>query len=361
MESVMRAAVLVGHGGPEMLQVRNDVPVPMAGSEEVLIAVSACGMNNTDINTRVGWYSKSVTSATSGEGYDASVADDSTWGGSGVQFPRIQGADVVGEVVQAGAAHAGLVGQRVMVEPWLRDPRDPTDRHKVGYLGSERDGGFAEYAAVPAANVYPVSNELSDAELATFACSSSTAEHMLARIGLATGQRIAVTGASGGVGSALVQLAKRRGAHVVAVAGESKAPQVRDLGADAVIHRTHPAGDVAAAVEANGGPFDAVADIVGGDGFTPWLEALRRGGRYVTSGAIAGPMVSLDLRTIYLADLELYGATVYQPGLFGDVVGYIERGELRPVLGGTFPLEAIHEAQAAFVRKDHFGNLVITP
>ena len=112
MESVMRAAVLVGHGGPEMLQVRNDVPVPVAAPDEVLIAVSACGMNNTDINTRVGWYSKSVTSATSGEGYDASVTDDSTWGGSGVQFPRIQGADVVGEVVQADAAHAALVGTK---------------------------------------------------------------------------------------------------------------------------------------------------------------------------------------------------------------------------------------------------------
>ena len=108
----MRAAVLVGHGGPEMLQVRGDVPVPVPKPDEVLIAVSACGVNNTDINTRVGWYSKSVTSATSGEGYNTSVTDDSTWGGSGVRFPRIQGADVVGEVVQAGSAHTALVGTK---------------------------------------------------------------------------------------------------------------------------------------------------------------------------------------------------------------------------------------------------------
>ena len=356
----MRAALLVGHGGPEMLQVRDDVPVPVPGPDEVLIKVAACGINNTDINTRVGWYSKSVSGATSGEGYDAPVSADSTWGGSGVMFPRIQGADVVGRVVAGGAATPELIGRRVLVEPWLRDPADPTDRAKVGYLGSERDGGFAEYAAVPASNVYPVESGLSDAELATFACSSSTAEHMLVRIGLSAGQRIAVPGASGGVGSALVQLAKRRGAFVVAVAGVAKAELVRDLGADAVVTRTDPASDVAAAVEANGGPFDAVADVVGGDRFGAWLDALRRGGRYVTSGAIAGPVVALDLRTLYLNDLEMFGATVYEPGLFADLVAHIERGDLRPILGGTYPLEAIREAQNAFVRKDHVGNLVIT-
>ena len=357
----MRAALLVGHGGPEMLQVRDDVPVPAPGPEDVLIEVAACGINNTDINTRVAWYSKSVTAATSGEGYADADTADSTWGGRGVEFPRIQGADVVGRVAVAGErADAGLVGRRVLVEPWLKDPADPADRSAARYLGSEVDGGFAEYVAVPAANVYPVESDLSDAELATFACASSTAEHMLARIGLAAGESIAVPGASGGVGSALVQLARRRGARVVAIAGRSKVSQVLELGASAVVPRQQPSHDIAAAVEANGGPFAAVADVVGGDAVGGWLEALAGGGRYVTSGAIAGPMVEVDLRTIYLNDLELHGATIYGPGLFADLVGYIERGEIRPVLGGTFALEHIREAQEAFVRKEHFGNLVIT-
>ena len=359
--ATMRAALLVGHGGPEMLQVRDDVPVPVPGPDDVLIKVAACGINNTDINTRVAWYSKSVTAATSGEGYADADAADSTWGGKGVAFPRIQGADVVGRVVAVGdRADAGLVGQRVIVEPWLKDPADPSDRSKARYLGSEADGGFAEYVAVPAGNVYPVDTALSDAELATFACASSTAEHMLARIGLARGESIAVPGASGGVGSALVQLAKRRGGRVVAIAGASKVAQVLGLGADVVVPRQGPVHDVAAAVEANGGPFDAVADVVGGDAVATWLDALAGRGRYVTSGAIAGPMVELDLRTLYLNDLELYGATIYGPRLFADLVGYIERGEIRPVLGGAYPLEAIREAQEAFVRKEHFGNLVIT-
>ncbi|WP_419911442.1 alcohol dehydrogenase family protein [Candidatus Poriferisodalis sp.] len=357
----MRAALLVGHGGPEMLQVRDDVPVPVPGPDEVLIEMAACGINNTDINTRVAWYSKSVTAATSGEGYADADAADSTWGGRGVEFPRIQGADVVGRVTAAGErADAGLIGQRVMVEPWLKDPADPSDRSKARYLGSEVDGGFAEYVAVPAVNAYPVDSDLSDAELATFACASSTAEHMLQRIGLTSGESIAVPGASGGVGSALVQLARRRGARVVAISGASKATQVLELGADAVVPRQGPEHDVAAAVEANGGPFDAIADVVGGEAVGLWLDALAGRGRYVTSGAIAGPMVEVDLRTVYLNDLELHGATIYGPGLFAGLVGYIERGEIRPVLGGTFPLERIREAQEAFVRKEHFGNLVIT-
>ena len=360
LPAVMRAAVLLGTGGPEMLAVRDDVPVPRPGPRDVLVRVAACGMNNTDINTRVGWYSRSVTSATTSQGFAEADPEDSTWGRSGLSFPRIQGADIAGVVVAAGeGADVGLLGRRVLVDPWLRDRDRPADRDLAGYLGSERDGGYAEYCTVPQENVYPVSVGLSDIELASFACSCSTAEHMLQRADLRAGEAIAVPGASGGVGSALVQLAKRRGGRVVAVAGASKRDGVRDLGADAVVARE--SGDiVAAALEANGGSFDVVADVVGGGSFGGWLEALRRGGRYVTSGAIAGPVVDLDLRTLYLKDLQLHGATVYAPQVFADLVGYIERGEVRPVVGGTFPLEEIHAAQQAFADKRHIGSLVIT-
>ena len=358
--TTMRAALLLGHGGPDMLAVRDDVPVPRVGDGDVLIRVDACGVNNTDINTRVGWYSRAVTGATSGSGFAEASLDDSTWGRGGLTFSRVQGADVVGTVVAVGrSADESLVGRRVMVDPWLRDADDPSARELAGYLGSERDGGFAEYCAVPSVNAHAIDSDLTHAELATFACSWSTAEHMLQRVGLAAGQSIAVTGASGGVGSALVQLARRRGARVIAVAGATKADAVRGLGAHEVVDRS--AADVpAAAIEAAGAPFDVVADVVGGDDFGGWLDALRRGGRYVTSGAIAGPVVELDLRTMYLHDLELYGATVFEPQVFADLVGYIERGEVRPVLAETFPLDRIHEAQVAFEAKQHVGNLVVT-
>lgn len=360
LPAVMRAAVLLGTGGPGMLEVRDGVPVPRPGPRDVLVQVTACGMNNTDINTRVGWYSRSVVSATSQHGFAEADPDDSAWSRDGLSFPRIQGADIAGVVVAAGeVADTGLVGRRVLIDPWLRDRDRPADRDLAGYLGSERDGGFAEYCTVPQENVYPVSVGLSDVELASFACSWSTAEHMLQRADLRSGETIAVPGASGGVGAALVQLAKRRGARVVAVAGASKRSRVSDLGADAVVDRESE--DVAAAaVEANGGSFDVVADVVGGDGFPGWLESLCRGGRYVTSGAIAGPIVDLDLRTLYLKDLQLHGATVYAPQVFADLVGYISRGEVRPVVGGTYPLEEIHAAQQAFASKRHVGSLVIT-
>ena len=361
---LMRAAVLVGTGGPEMLEVRDDVPVPVPAPDEVLIAVSACGVNNTDINTRTAWYSRSVTDGTSAVGSAGGFADsrpdDSTWGGGGLTFPRIQGADPCGRIVAVGqGVDTGRIGQRVLVDGWLRDRDHPLDRSLVGYLGSERDGGFAEYMTVPERNTHSVESTLSDVELASFPCSWSTAEHMLARVDLRPGQTIVITGASGGVGSAGIQLSKRRGARVVAVAGRAKLDAVTALGADEVIARDEI--DVPAAVtEAAGGPLDVVFDVVGGDDFSGWLGALRRGGRFVTAGAIAGPVVGLDLRTLYLNDLELYGATVFEPGLFADLVGYIERGEVRPVVAATFPLEEIHAAQEAFVAKQHIGNIVIT-
>ena len=356
----MRAAVLVGNGGPEMIEVRSDIPVPRPGAGEVLIEVAACGINNTDINTRVGWYSRSVTGATDGRGFEEARPDDSTWGRGTLGFPRIQGADVSGWIVAIGAGvDQALIGRRVIVDPWIRDSHHPERRELAGYLGSEYDGGFAEYCIVPAVNAHPIDSPLSDVELASFACSWSTAEHMLQRVGLEPGQSIAVTGASGGVGSALIQLAKRRGARVVAIAGRAKLEGLGDLGADAVVARDDPA-PLETAVAANGEPFDVVADVVGGDDFADCLDALRRGGRYATSGAIAGPLVQLDLRTLYLNDLELYGATVFAPQVFADLVGYIERGEVRPVVAGVYALDDIHAAQADFERKEHIGSLVIS-
>lgn len=354
----MRAAVLTGRGGPEMLVVRDDVPVPVPADDEVLVRVAACGVNNTDINTRVGWYSRSVTGATSGDGFGEASEDDATWGG-GLAFPRIQGADPCGVVVAVGPrADVGLVGQRAVVDPWLRDPQHPDDRSLAGYLGSERDGGFAEYVAVPAVNAHPITADLADVELAGLACSWSTAAHMLHRVALTPGQRIAVPGASGGVGSALVRLATLRGAEVTAIAGSSKLDAVARFGARHLVARD--AADVpAAAVEAAGGPFDVVADVVGGPDVPGWLDSLRRGGRYVTSGAIAGPMIDLDLRTLYLNDLELYGATVYGPDVFTGLVELVNAGQIRPPVAATFPLEEIHAAQEAFQRKDHVGKIVV--
>jgi len=362
LPKTMNAMVLTGHGGMEMLEWHTDWPMPTVGPDQVLVRVGACGLNNTDVNTRSGWYSKAVTAATTGGAYDKVGAEDPSWGGIPLSFPRIQGADVAGTVVAVGAdADSALMGKRVISDCWLRDWDAPLDRNKTGYVGSECDGGFAQYVALDAHNAVPVESTLSDAELATFSCSYSTAEGMLSRVNVGAQDTILITGASGGVGSALVQLAKRRGARVVALASEAKQSEVAKLGPDVILPRA-PA-DLKAALKAATGQsqVSVVADIVGGTYWAQLIDVLERGGRYVCSGAIAGPMVELDLRTLYLRDLILAGSTVIPPHIFTDLVGHIERGEVRPLLAATYPLRDLHEAQQAFIDKKHTGNIVVIP
>ena len=358
---IMRAVVLTGHGGLDRLSVRDDWPRPNPGPREALVATSACGLNNTDVNTRTAWYSAGVSGATTGEALEAAADTDAAWGGKAIVFPRIQGADVCGRVVALGdGCDASLLGRRVLIDPWLRDWDDPLDRDKCGYFGSECDGGFAEFTVVDARHVHPVESGLSDAELATFATSYMTAENMLNRAGVQAGDQVLISGASGGVGSALIQLARRRGAETVALCGASKAEAVRALGADHVLPRAPE--DLKAALRAATGRDEVtvVADVVGGALWPQLIAALARGGRYTCAGAIAGPVVSFDLRTFYLRDLVFTGATVPPPGVFADLVGYIERGEVRPLLAATFPLRELAAAQAAFIAKRHVGNIVVT-
>jgi len=158
--------------------------------------------------------------------------DDGGWGGSALTFPRIQGADVAGTLVAVGTGvDKNRIGERVMIDPWIRDTLDPMDFTKARYLGSELDGGFTEYTKAPTENVYEVQSELSHVEITSFACSYQTAENMLTRSRLGDGETIVISGASGGVGSALIQLAKRRGAHVIAIAGKLKLDDVAVVGA----------------------------------------------------------------------------------------------------------------------------------
>ena len=362
----MTAAVLAGHGGLEKLIVRDDMPVPKPKANEVLIQVGACGMNNTDINTRIGWYSKSVGNGTnssrSPHGPDRISEEDATWGGAAVAFPRIQGADVAGRIVAVGIdVSSERLGERILVDPWLRDPTDPEDRNLAAFFGSERDGGFAQYTTVPAENAFVINSELTDAQLATFPCSYSTGEHMLHRVRLSEGEKIAITGASGGVGSALVQLAKRRGAWVLAITSRAKMDSIREMGVDVVLDRNQEDMDHELKEILPNGEVDVVADVVGGLDFSMWLNLLRRGGRYVTSGAIAGPIVELDLRTLYLKDLEMHGATVMPVGIFENLIGYIENGEICPLLAKEFSINDIKKAQEEFLAKKHIGNFVILP
>ena len=358
LPKTMRAMVTMGHGGLDQMVLHTDWPRPEPAAGEVLIRVKACGLNNTDVNTRSGWYSKTVTDATTGDGFDTASNNDPTWGGAPLSFPRIQGADVCGEIVAVGdGIDPGRIGERVISDNWLRDPDDPENMDKSTYFGSERNGGFAEYTTIPSQNARVVTSDLSDAELATFSCSYSTAEGMLTRAKVTSADTVLVPGASGGVGGALVQLSKRRGARVIAIASAPKHEDVAKLGTDMILDRNPEdlrsiLGDERVTV---------VADVVGGSYWPNLIDILERGGRYTCSGAIAGPIVELDLRTFYLRDLTFTGSTVIPPEVTTNLISYIEAGEIRPALAATYPLEELREAQAAFIRKTHTGNIVVTP
>ena len=356
--TTMRAMVTMGHGDMDMMQFHESYPTPTPAAGEVLVRVGACGLNNTDVNTRSGWYSKTVTEATTGGAFEEVGEEDPAWGGSPIVFPRIQGADACGEIVAVGAGvDPARIGERVITDNWLRDPEDPLNKSKCGYLGSERDGGFAEYTTMPSQNALAVKSDLSDAELATFSCSYSTAEGMLTRAQVTETDTVLVPGASGGVGGAVVQLAKRRGARVIAMASEAKHADVATLGPDMIIGRG-PDNLRAALGEEK---VTVVADVVGGPYWPTLIDTLERGGRYTCSGAIAGPIVEFDLRTFYLRDLTFTGSTVIDPVVMENLVRYIEAGEIKPALAATYPLEELHAAQTAFIAKEHTGNIVVTP
>jgi NADPH:quinone reductase-like Zn-dependent oxidoreductase len=355
----MAAVVLTGHGGFDKLEYRTDVPVPRPKQGQVLIHVSAAGVNNTDINTRIGWYSKSVTGATDQggtKGFDALDDRDASWSGAALSFPRIQGADCCGRIVAVAAdVDSARIGERVIVRSMQRDYVD--DRpYALQTLGSEYDGAFAQFVTVPAREAYRVDCDWKDAELASIPCAYSTAENMLHRAGLSAGERVLITGASGGVGSAAVQLAKRRKAEVLAVAGAAKTAAVAALGADRVIPREAELEETVAADS-----LDLVVDLVAGARWPVLLDLLRCGGRYAVAGAIAGPVVELDVRTLYLKDLTLYGCTFQEDSVFENLVGYIETDQIRPVVAGTYPLERIVDAQRAFLEKKYVGKLVLVP
>jgi NADPH:quinone reductase-like Zn-dependent oxidoreductase len=356
-QPTMKAVVTTGNGGYEKLSYR-DVPIPAAGPGEVLLQVLAAGVNNTEINTRLGWYSQSVVTDTAQAARAAELAPvaraDGGWDAP-TPFPLIQGTDCCGRVVAVGeGGDAGLVGQRVLVRPCMR-PHGFGSMDNV-WMASDFDGAFAQFVRVPAAEIFPVHCTWSDAELGSIPCAYGTAENMLQRAGVGRGEHVLITGASGGVGSAALQLARRRGASVTAIVAREKAARVRELGADHVIERD---ADVAAGLA--GRSVDVVVDNVAGPAFPGLLQALRRGGRYVSSGAIGGPLVALDMRTFYLKDLTLIGCTAWDEPVFPNLVACIERGEIRPLVAQIFPLERIADAQREFMRKRHVGNFVLIP
>ncbi|WP_135506100.1 alcohol dehydrogenase catalytic domain-containing protein [Roseovarius aestuariivivens] len=349
LPQTMCGVYLTGHGGPDKLEWREDIPVPTPGQGEVLVRVLAAGVNNTDINTREGWYSRNVTGAT-GETQEGVEAGG--WSGS-LDFPLIQGGDLCGEVLAFGPGAGALpLGARVICP--INQPRPTTD-NPVGFeaLGSEFNGAFAEYCLVREADLHDVTDApLSHVELAAIPCAYGTAAGLLHRAGVAEGQDVLITGATGGVGLAAVELAAQMGARASGVGSAGKHAKVLEAGAVRMYDRDEALPE---------DHFHALIDLVGGPRWPNLIDALRPGGHYAVAGAIGGPIVEADLRRIYLRDITIHGCTYQPPEVFAGLVDMVREGRVRPTIAATYPLREIARAQAEFQSKAQAGKFVLVP
>ncbi|MGC6516474.1 MAG: alcohol dehydrogenase family protein [Candidatus Puniceispirillaceae bacterium] len=355
--STMMAVVTTGNGGYDKLSYQS-VPVRALRPGEILLRVLAAGMNNTEINTRLGWYSKTVTSSTDSLGeaqeQDPSHKADGGWN-KATPFPIIQGTDCCAEIVAVhDSEDKARIGERVLVRACMR--LRGFDSLETAWMASDFDGAFADYVIVPSSEAFAVDCDWEDAELATIPCAYATAETMLHRAACKANDKVFVTGASGGVGSAVVQLAKRRGAVVTALTRHDKMARLKEIGADYVIDRDQDVMSQCAEES-----FDLIVDNVAGPSFPDMLKLLVRGGRYASSGAIAGPVVSLDMRDMYLKDIQLIGTTAWDEPVFPNLIHYIETGQIKPLLAKRFALSDIAKAQEDFSKKTFVGNYVLIP
>ena len=340
----MKAIILKANGDYDQLEYIKNYTCPISKDNEVLIEVKAAGVNNTDINTRIAWYSKNDNNS-----------NDASWAGESLKFPRIQGADVCGYIVAIGKnIDSSRLGERILIEPSLQKVNG-TQLEKPWYFGSECDGGFAQYTVVSNEHAYKIDSTYTDIELASFPCSYSTAENLLTKSNVNKNDIVLISGASGGVGSAAIQLAKARGAKVIAITSPSKFDEIKSLGASQVISRHENIVEVLGK-----NSVTVVIDIVAGKSWGDFLEVLEPHGRYAVSGAIAGPIVELDIRTLYLKDLSFFGCTELKPEVFRNLIKRIEKKEIKPLVAKVFPLEDIIDAQKEFLKKKHIGKIVLS-
>ncbi|GMI23354.1 hypothetical protein TeGR_g8347 [Tetraparma gracilis] len=355
------AMVTTGIGTYDVLQYRS-VPTPPLPPTSVRIKVLSAGVNNTDINTRIGWYDKEVTEDTNSTSTSDSSSKRNGYGDAPTPFPLIQGTDCAGRILEVGsdlqAQSSSLLNMRCLVA---------SCQANVGWFGSDFDGGFQTLVTCDVKFVHPLppACPLSDAQLGSIPCAYGTAENMLIKVGVKAGDVVLVPGASGGVGSAVVELCgvAREGITVLAIVGPGKRAEFLSRFAGdhniEVFEGRHGSAAWGEVMEKLKKRPSVVVDNVGGGGTMDLLGCLQQGGRYVTSGAIAGPVIPLDLRTLYLNDLTMVGSTTWVPGVMENLVRYIADGNLNPHVHKTYPLREMGKAQEEFLKKKHVGKIVL--
>jgi len=334
----MRALVLREHGDLDRLMLEADYPTPVAGPGQVVIRVRASSFNYHDVFTVKGMP------------------------GIRVPMPVVIGLDMAGEISTVGEGVAGWsAGDRVMVNPIHK---------KKGLMGEMLDGGMAEYCLVEADQLIRIPAGVSFEQAASLPVAYGTAHRMIVtHKTIKAGDNVLILGASGGVGTGCVLLAKHLGAHVVAAAGSAeKCERLKAIGADEAINYNEV--DFSKwAIERFGKPqrrsyeggVDVLINYTGGETWGPGLRCVKRGGKILVCGATAGFDPKEDLRFIWTFELQVIGSNSFYNEDFESLLGMIQRGEMKPVIDTVVPLEKAAEGLALIRDRKVMGKVVVAP
>lgn len=342
----MKAVIFEQHGGPDVLKL-TDVPDPQIRSNEVLVEVRACALNHLDVWARNGLP------------------------GVKIPLPHILGNDVAGVVREVGELVTWVkAGDEVMLQPGVSCGHCPhclagrdhmCDEYDI--IGYGRDGGYAEFVAVPGENVIPKPKGLSSEEAAALPLVTLTAWHMLVtRADVQPGEDVLVHAAGSGVGSLGIQIAKLRGARVIATASSNeKLKKARELGADETVDYTRVDWPKEVRRLTNGRGVDVVFEHTGAATWPGSILSLKQGGRLVTCGATSGYDAKTDLRHVFYRQLTILGSRMGSKSDLLAAMKFIESGQLKPVIDRTLPLADASKAHEFMEARAQFGKLVLIP
>jgi NADPH:quinone reductase-like Zn-dependent oxidoreductase len=346
----MRAAVIREHGGPEKVRVEQMPRPSVEAPDDVIVRVRACALNRLDIFARQG---------ISGPGVRA------------VHLPHISGVDVAGEVTEVGmGVERWRPGHRVVLYPGLScghcgacaRGEDTMCRH-YRIFGEDTHGGLAEYCRIGAGNLESLPDDVPFEQAAALPTAYTTAWRMVVTVGnLRPQERVLVLGAGGGVGVAAVQIARRLGAYVFGVtSGSDRAQRLEEVGVGRVIDRLTDDFESVVMNETSGSGVDVVVNPVGGATWRPAIRSLAMGGRMLICGATIGDDPDLSIREIYQSHRQILGAPLGNRQDFRSVLDMLSRGEIKPAIHATMPLEAVAEAHRLIEEGKSFGKVVLLP
>jgi len=331
----MRAVVIHEHGGRDKL-ILEDVPTPAAAPGQILVRVKACGLNYLDIFVRRGMP------------------------GLPIELPRITGGDIAGVIAAVGTGVTDIaIGQRVLLDPAVVLPNG-----EIGALGENTTGGLAEYIVVPAENAIPLPDDVTFEQAAALPIAYGTAWRMLITRGqIKTGEHVFILGASGGVGTGAVQIAKMCGCIVYAAASsEDKLQRLKTLGADVLVnYAEQPEFHRFIKSTTHGVGVDVVVNYTGGDTWVKSLKCIKLGGRLLTCGATAGYDPQTDIRYIWRKEMDIRGSDGWQRQDLIDLLEAVRSGKINPVIDRVLPLEDTAEGHRLLEDREVFGKVIIVP